>query len=151
MTFYDKRDLASGDEYDLLIESEDLVIEDTPLSMAGIASFRVLTSPAEWVFDQTIVSGIKRMLGSINSESLRKDIAAQISRVIFRDLYVAPKDIAISVLHSETDPNIAILILEFKNIDYFNDRGQLISNAYVKSTYYIDTLTGKLTYFNDVI
>lgn len=144
-------DIATEEEFDLKIEHGDIVLEEAPLALANTVAFRVMTQPAEWVFDPAAVSGIRNYLGGINSEELRSRIRLDIFSVVFKGFTIRPTDIGVDILQSTESATEAIIIIELKNINYTDKDNVEHHDESVQSTYYLDTLTGKLTFIDDII
>ena len=151
MANYVLKDIATAEEFDLKIENGDIVIEQEPLALANLAAFRIMTEPGEWTFDPAAMLGLRRYLGGANTLELRERIKRDILLVLFKGLVFSHNDIVIDIFPGTESANTAIVIVEIKNINYIDSDGNERNNASVKSTYYMDTLTGKLTFIDDII
>jgi len=151
MSFYIYSDIATEEEFDLKVEYGDIAIEEVPLALANMVAFRIMTSSAEWTFDPAAMAGVKSYLGGINNEELLSRIKRDLASVLFRGFTIKPNDLTIDIFKSQSNPNEAVIIVELKNLSYVDKDNIEHNDESVQSTYYLDTLTGKLTFIDDII
>lgn len=150
MANYDFKDLAVDNNMDLIIENGDLKIEEDPMALARVVSYRVVTEAVESPDSPYAVAGIKRFVGSVNNSDLQERIKTDITNALAVDAFISLQDVLIEFLKVENNPNAVKIVITLSNMSYTNLDGVEKHNQSVTCRFSLDTMSGKLTFIDDL-
>ena len=150
MTEYNFKDFATDRNGDLIIEGGDIKVGEEPDSLADAVSFRAITDPSEWTNDPIAVAGLKRFIGRPKTPELYDEIELELRNAITARGFIPDSDVVVAFLEVANRPNLVKITITVNNITYLGLDNITVYNKSVVCHFSLDTMSGKLTFIDDL-